>query len=288
MGLLASVLFCCCVLAAKYALSQEHGEEYEKTMGPVAFLWPPDREWGAAQDNTAPCGSAASVVNRTEFPLLNGQIALVAQDESWSIQVAISHKNDPTSNDDFEIVIAAMRIPELDEGHQCYPVPNPSADIEALSNATLQIQYTSDFEDDRNETYYACADITYVPTSQFTYQVPCFNATVDDFNITDSDPGLSSSASASGATATSEATGAAELSSSSGLSGGAIAGIVVGTVVGVAAFLGVFFFLWRRSQQKRRLRQQEASVRNVKWEDHHQGSGPASQASDRDIALRKL
>ncbi|OQV02536.1 hypothetical protein CLAIMM_07722 [Cladophialophora immunda] len=286
MYFVSSVLIWCCALVAEYALAQEHGEEYEKTMGPVAFLWPPDREWGAAQDNTAPCGSAASVTNRTEFPLLNGQIALVAQDESWSIQVAISHKNDPTSNDDFEIVIAATRIPELNEGHQCYPLPNPSADIEALSNATLQIRYTSDFEDDRNETYYACADVTYVPTSQFTYQVPCFNATVDDFNLTDSDPDSSSSASAAGATATSGVTEGTE-SSSSGLSGGAIAGIVVGTVVGVAAFLGVIFLMWRRSQQKRRLRQQEASVRNVKWEDH-QGSGSASQASDRDIALRNL
>lgn len=38
-------------------------------MGPAAFLWPPDRAWGAAQDNTAPCGSSAGVTNRTEFPL---------------------------------------------------------------------------------------------------------------------------------------------------------------------------------------------------------------------------
>ncbi|KIW69580.1 hypothetical protein PV04_05450 [Phialophora macrospora] len=286
---LTSVLLGYCALTAKYALGQEHGEEYEKTMGPVAFLWPPDREWGAAQDNTAPCGSAASVVNRTEFPLLNGQIALVAQDESWSIQVAISHKNNPTSNDDFEVLIPAMRIPELNEGHQCYPVPNPAADIEALSNATLQIRYTSDFEDDRNETYYACADVTYVPTSQFTYQVPCFNATVDEFDIPDSDDdddddASSSTDSAAGVSATSEVTE----SSSSGLSGGAIAGIVVGVVVGVAALLGAIIFMWRRSQQKRRLRQQETSLRNVKWEDPHQGSGPASQASDRDIALRNL
>lgn len=52
------------------ALAQaQHGEEYSETMGPVAFMWPPDRVWGAAQDNTAPCGSAAGVTNRTEFPL---------------------------------------------------------------------------------------------------------------------------------------------------------------------------------------------------------------------------
>lgn len=66
-------LFFAGIFAAKNALAQDsdHGEEYSKTMGPVAFMWPPDREWGAAQDNTAPCGSAAAVVNRTQFPLGN-------------------------------------------------------------------------------------------------------------------------------------------------------------------------------------------------------------------------
>lgn len=38
-------------------------------MGPAAFMWPPDREWGAAQDNTPPCGSSAGATTRTEFPL---------------------------------------------------------------------------------------------------------------------------------------------------------------------------------------------------------------------------
>lgn len=38
-------------------------------MGPAAFLWPPDREWNADADNTAPCGSTAGVGTRTEFPL---------------------------------------------------------------------------------------------------------------------------------------------------------------------------------------------------------------------------
>lgn len=51
-------------------LGQDHGEEAALEMGPVAFMWPPDREWGAAQDNHAPCGSSAVAgVNRTQFPL---------------------------------------------------------------------------------------------------------------------------------------------------------------------------------------------------------------------------
>lgn len=56
--------------AAQSSLAQDdHGEEAAKEMGPVAFMWPPDREWGAAQDNHPPCGSAQSVVERTDFPL---------------------------------------------------------------------------------------------------------------------------------------------------------------------------------------------------------------------------
>lgn len=38
-------------------------------MGPAAFWWPPDRVWAEKMDNTAPCGSAAGVTNRTLFPL---------------------------------------------------------------------------------------------------------------------------------------------------------------------------------------------------------------------------
>lgn len=46
-----------------------HGEEASTEMGPAAFMWPPDRLWGAAYDNNAPCGSSTGVVNRTKFSL---------------------------------------------------------------------------------------------------------------------------------------------------------------------------------------------------------------------------
>lgn len=46
-----------------------HGDEASTEMGPAAFLWPPDRLWGAAYDNNAPCGSSTGAVNRTNFPL---------------------------------------------------------------------------------------------------------------------------------------------------------------------------------------------------------------------------
>ncbi|KAG9769816.1 hypothetical protein KCU88_g6787, partial [Aureobasidium melanogenum] len=270
------------LLAGLYGASvlAAHGEDYAKTMGPVAFLWPDDRIWDADHDNSAPCGTASPPNNRTQFPLLNGQIALVAQDEAFGIQVAVSYKNNPTSNDDFQTVIASTRIPSLDEGHQCYPLPNPPADVEAGSNATVQIKYISDFDTNQNQTFYACADITYVPTSAFTYQVPCFNATIDDYTVSDNDDGDDASASSTSAApnaATATATSASgasaasassavpekEHKSSSDLSGGAIAGIVVGVVAGVAIAVAAIFLAWRRNQVKKRAR---ASVRAVNWE----------------------
>lgn len=57
------------LLSVSFALAQGHGEEESKEMGPVAFMWPPDRDWGAAFDNTAPCGSVDETLDRTEFPM---------------------------------------------------------------------------------------------------------------------------------------------------------------------------------------------------------------------------
>ena len=51
------------------ALAQEpHGEDEKKHMGPVAFMFPPNRPWSADADNTPPCGTSSGVFNRTDFP----------------------------------------------------------------------------------------------------------------------------------------------------------------------------------------------------------------------------
>lgn len=57
-------------LAARLAVAAD--AEYTD-MGPAAFMWPPDRVWSAAADNTSPCGSvsAPNNDNRTDFPLGN-------------------------------------------------------------------------------------------------------------------------------------------------------------------------------------------------------------------------
>lgn len=96
------------VLTSLY-LSGVNAADTATDMGPAAFLWPPDRTWGAAQDNTAPCGSSAGVTNRTDFPLskltisgeipqtltcvANGKVSLVLQDESYRVNLAISYDN---------------------------------------------------------------------------------------------------------------------------------------------------------------------------------------------------
>ncbi|KAL3474014.1 hypothetical protein BJX99DRAFT_248588 [Aspergillus californicus] len=268
--------------------AQSHGEEAAEEMGPVAFMWPPDRTWGAAYDNNGPCGSNTGVVNRTEFPLVNGQLALVIQDESWNVQIAVSHKSSPATNDDFETFVEGARISDIDPGHMCYSAPNPGVDAEEGMNATFQIRYTSDFDTDKNETYYACADVTYVPTSKFTYQVPCFNVTADEFTSTDdsdSDSEASDDDSTSASTNSDSETSSSS-GGSSGLSGGAIAGIAVGCVSALVIAL-VLLFGYRRLLQKYRNLRQKTSVRNVDWPEEA-GKPATDNSSGSLIGLRKI
>ena len=85
-------------------------------MGPAAFMWPEDRVWSGAVDNTGPCGSVASVGNRTSFPLskssfyhfsrcqfpftdtctANGNVALIDQDEAYRVELSISYMESKT------------------------------------------------------------------------------------------------------------------------------------------------------------------------------------------------
>lgn len=73
---------------AMSASATVHGEGDEGTiMGPVAFLWPDDRPWGAAYDNEGPCGSASSVTNRSQFPLsMSNIIPEIKSNGAWVSQ----------------------------------------------------------------------------------------------------------------------------------------------------------------------------------------------------------
>ncbi|KAK5993745.1 hypothetical protein PT974_07182 [Cladobotryum mycophilum] len=225
-------------------------------MGPAAFMWPADRVWSAAADNTAPCGSIAGAGNRTQFPMTNGKIALVAQDESYDIELSVSYLQDPKSNTDFNPLIDSKAFRELDLGHTCVPIADAPSSVKAGANATLQIRFIADFDKPENQTFYACADITYVPVSEFDTSIPCFNATQPDPNAGHASP---------------------PKKKKSGLSGGAIAGIVIGVLVAVG-LVAAAFFIYGRKQQRLVMLRREHSARGVKWEEQP-GRASASTAS---------
>ncbi|PSR79721.1 hypothetical protein BD289DRAFT_442046 [Coniella lustricola] len=213
-----------------------HGEGDEGTiMGPVAFLWPENRDWTAAYDNTGPCGSSSGVTNRTEFPLTQGEVALSIADDAWKVAFYISFDNDPTAESKFTEQIVS-NITEIVPGHQCYKIASIPSTVTAGSNATIQLEYWAHYEDENsgnNETFYACADIYFVEDSDFSTSIPCFNVTAESF-------GSTVTTTASVATVTS--TSLSKSSNSSGLSKGAISGIAVGTIIGSLAIVGAVAF----------------------------------------------
>ncbi|KAF4120751.1 hypothetical protein GMORB2_2755 [Geosmithia morbida] len=248
-------------------------------MGPAAFMWPTDRVWAASVDNTAPCGSRASAGNRTDFPLKKGQVALLAQDESWDIELSISYLSDPKTNDDFSTLVEADEMREIDVGHTCITISDAPSTVKAGDPATLQIKYLADFDKPENQTFYACADIKFVEASSFTTEVPCFNATEsssDDSSSTDHSDSSSSTSDADSSDSSNSKSG----DDDDDLSGGAIAGIVVGCVAAVA-LAGLAFFFYRRRQQRLVSQRQQQSSRGVRWDgqDHGANKGSVSSAS---------
>ncbi|KAI1146432.1 hypothetical protein F4825DRAFT_195393 [Nemania diffusa] len=232
-------------LGSSFTTAEEeaHGEGVEGTVqGPVAFLWPDDRPWSAAADNVAPCGSSSGVSNRTAFPLSQGSVALTIADEAWNVAFSIAYENNPTVQSEFSQQVVS--VPVVESGHQCYKVAGIPDSVVAGSNATIQLEYWSNMDnelDGRNQSFFACADVTFVEAADFTIQVPCFNVTASDF-----DSGDSSTTTASQPDNTS-ATDDSSSGSSNGLSKGATAGIAVGVVVASLLVIGaVAFFVFRR------------------------------------------
>ncbi|KAM5344970.1 hypothetical protein ACJ41O_010832 [Fusarium nematophilum] len=292
-----SILGGLAVMTASAYAAIDMGDKDE--MGPAAFMWPADRVWSAAMDNTAPCGSVASPGNRSEFPLEKGAVALVGQDESFDIQLSISYSSDPKSNSDFETLIEADWFRSIDPGHTCVQVPDAPGDVSPGDNATLQIKYIATFDNPENETFYACADITYVTFDDFDQSIPCFNATrpggddgddddddphhfdddddeKDDDDDDDDDDNSSSSGSESGSSNKDKG--------SSGLSGGATAGIVIGSLAGVAFVALAAFLLYRRKSRKEGAIRQQQTARGVSWDDQP----PKTSQSTGDVRMDNL
>jgi len=292
-------------VASSYA--QDDEAEYDD-FGPAAFMWPEDRVWDAAVDNHAPCGSRAAPRNRTDFPLDNGQVALVAQDESWQIQLGISYSADPMSNDDFDVIISQEAFKELDPGHTCIPWPKAPNSVSEGDLATLQVMYISEFDTPRNQTFYACADIVWVEPANFDTQVPCFNATSpddedgagedwdyhDDVEDNDDDDDEESSNgdgddNSQDSSDSEESNDSGDNKSSGGLSGGAIAGVVIGVLAGLGLIAAAALLIYRRKQQRLRQLRQANSARGVSWTEGQTAAGKGTgSVSDSSVRMQNL
>ncbi|KAK4503537.1 hypothetical protein PRZ48_004452 [Zasmidium cellare] len=242
-----------------------NGGSYSSSeMGPAAFMWPEDRPWSADADNTAPCGSSSGVGARTEFPLSNGRLALVTQEDTRAVNVGVSYNSgehridarpdafvlttlsDPQSLSDFDIFYRPEAVGDLGIGHTCIRAPDPPSNITAGTNATFMLFY-QEGDSDSDEAFYACTDVTYIERQAFTTRIPCFNATQEEPEV-DPDPLV-------GVITTNPDGSDPHPSESHRLSNGAIAGAIVGSVVGALAIAGLGFFLWRRSKKSKAARQ---------------------------------
>jgi hypothetical protein len=146
--------------------------------------------------------------------------------------------------------------------------------------ATIQIIYTADFDRPENQTFYACADITFVAAASFDPDsVPCFNATSPDDVPAPTATGTPTNLPGHGDDGPPlDTPGAVETevveAGGGGLSAGGIAGAVVGSVVGVALVVGLGLLFYRERERKKRLVREREAGRTVKWVD-----GSASQGS---------
>lgn len=175
---------------------------------------------------------------------------------------------------------------ELDRGHTCVNVEDAPSSIKAGANATLQIKYIADFDTPDNETFYACADITFVELTDFNVAIPCFNAT-EPADDSDSDSDHSDTETDSDESdSESSGTPSSDGGSSSGLSGGAIAGIVVGSVAGVGLFAAAGFLIYRRKQQRLRNLRLQHSSRGVDWTA--QPGKPKDSISNSSVRMQNL
>ncbi|KAK7909256.1 hypothetical protein PG985_015134 [Apiospora marii] len=249
---------------------QFHGQGAEGTeMGPVAFLWPSDRPWSAAADNISPCGSASGVTNRTIFPLSQGEVALSIADEAYQVAFKIAYDNGKSSSDFNQQVVS--NITKIEPGHQCYKIDPTPESVKAGSNATIQLEYwASDSKEqgDAKQSFFACADVTFVEAKDFTLSVPCFNVTTSDFNPPPKTPTVVGGASSPASVA----------SSAGGLTAGEKAGIAVGTIVGSFAIVGLLAFKLLRKKRTRAADDVESPARQT---GHKGGNDAMSERSSR-------
>lgn len=114
--------------------------------------------------------------------LAQGEVALSIADDAWKVAFYISFDDgkysipgktqeniadlrqsfvDPDAQSEFTEQVVE-NVTEIEPGHQCYKIDAIPSSVSAGSNATIQLAYWSNYEDEnngKNETFYACADI---------------------------------------------------------------------------------------------------------------------------------
>ncbi|CAK7563599.1 MAG: hypothetical protein SEPTF4163_001469 [Sporothrix epigloea] len=295
-------LFASAAAVAGLAVRTVKAMEIDSNLGAAGFLFPDERQYSAANDATPPCGTIAQVGNRTNFPITGGFVGLVDQEEAYSVSVSISYHSNPTSLDQFELLIASTRIKDLYEGHTCVALPNPPSNITVGDVATLQVAFEAVWDGlTANKTYYACADIVYVLDADFTQNDYCFNATIGGPGSSSptsmpspssgsstgssggSPPSPTSGSSSSGGNSGGSSSGSTSgtiSSSSGGISKGAIAGAVVGSVVGVALLVAGAWFVYRLGKKHQRENMMRAHMNSIALGDINKTAPAGSQSSN--------
>jgi len=177
-------------------------------------------------------------------------VALNIADDAWKVVFRVAYEDNPTTMSAFSDQIVNT-ISEIDAGHACYKIDALERGARAGENATIQLEYSSEFEGENNgneQKFYACADVTFVEPEDFTIHTPCFNVTSDDFN-----PPTPKSTSTPSTTNSHDdvnnAISAPSSNSNDGLSTGAKAGIAIGAIIGgLALFALVAVFLYRKGK----------------------------------------
>lgn len=79
-------------------------------------------------------------------------------------------------------------LARLDVGISCVAVPDAPSFVEAGGNATLQLKYVASYDSPTNQSFFVCADITFVPPSEIPFAFPCVNTTMVDPTATTAKP----------------------------------------------------------------------------------------------------
>ncbi|KAF8431396.1 hypothetical protein BGX38DRAFT_1228814 [Terfezia claveryi] len=124
-----------------------------------SITYPPDRGEAGSNEVDAPCGGLSTSSTRTPWPISGGRVEFEAGHDEANTEVLLYVGDNPTSNNDFNIVLAPL-FNQIGLGTFCWnqlSVPNGTAGVKEGAKATIQIrQFGHD-----GGWLYNCADISF-------------------------------------------------------------------------------------------------------------------------------